>query len=620
MLRTVFNRRLLALGACVFIAGFFLLVRLGMLHFSPRIAVIPPPDRHEFVRRGFVRDSKGNVLAMSLECRSLYVNPSEIDNSEESAKKIAQALSLNAEEVLKRLSQQNKRFVWIKRKLSEEELTRVVNLDLKGVHYKKEYIRVYPQGDLASHVLGFANADNLGVEGVEYKYDDVLTSYEGEIFAPDKGDFRCGNSVNLTIDRNIQEIAQENLAAAVKDTGAKQGSVIITEVNSGRILALAKYPGFDPNAYMHSTAAERSFFSVTEPFEPGSTMKIFSAGAFISYRPSIAGETHVCKGGVDIADAHINCTGVHGKVNLADSITYSCNVGIISDMKNLSSAKWYSYLTAYGFGARTGSEIAGESPGILREVKAWSGLSKYSTSIGQEISVTILQMAAGFGAIGADGIYYSPHIVESVTDTTGSEVIRVKREPKGRIMSVETARELKKMLARVVREGTGKKAAIGYYTVGGKTGTAQKSVRGSYTKDVNISSFAGLAPVDDPDVCIIVVLDEPKGVTAGSVVAAPVFASIAERVLPYRGVTLSKPAVTQMRKARTQDYVWNSGMPDFKGKSLPESVKIIAAIQAKIPIHISVEGSGAVVGQKPAAGSPLSANDTIILYMRGGNE
>jgi cell division protein FtsI/penicillin-binding protein 2 len=629
--KPVFNSRLLALGVCISIAGLFLIVKLASLHFSSKISLAPVPDRHEYVRRGFVRDSLGNILAMSLECRSLYVNPEEINSPPEIgkqsalppaeiAKKISAALALDENEVLKRVMMKNKRFVWIKRKLSESELSRAADLDLRGVHYKKEYIRAYPYGGLASHILGFVNADNLGVEGIEYKYDDILTSYNNETFSPDKGDFRCGNSVNLTIDRNIQEITERSIEEGVRETGAREGTAIVLEVKTGRILSLAKYPGYDPNAYSRSTAAERSFFGVTEPYEPGSTMKIFSAAAYLSANPALANEVNYCKGGVDISDAHINCTGTHGAVRLADSITYSCNVGIISLMKHLSSAKWYSYIRAYGFGERTGSEIAGESPGILREVKKWSGLSKYSTSIGQELSVTVLQLAAGFSAIANGGVYNQPHIVDSVTDAEGNEIIRRDRKPKGRIMSPQVAAELRKMLARVVREGTGKKAAVSYFVSAGKTGTAQKSVRGSYTKDVNISSFAGFAPYENPEICIVAVLDEPKGNTAGSVVAAPIFASIADKVLPYRGTVLSKPSAHQIRKAQTKDAVWNGGMPDFRGKSLAEAAKIIASIESRIPIHVTVEGNGKVAAQIPAPGTALAPNAAITLTLSGRNE
>jgi cell division protein FtsI (penicillin-binding protein 3) len=621
MIQKVFNHRTLALGLLVSIGGLMLIVRLATLHFSSKIPTLPSPDRHEYVRRGLVKDMKGSILAMSLECRSLYVNPSEIENSEDTAAKLASALGLNADAVLRRITRQERRFVWVKRKLTESEVSRVAAYDLKGIHFKKEYIRAYPHGSLGANLIGFVNADNEGIEGIEYKYDEVLTSYDDYILASDKGDFRSGNSVVLTIDRVIQYAAENAVARAVKDSGAKQGVVIITEVKTGRVLALAKYPTYDLNNYSRSTEAERGFFTVSEPFEPGSTMKIFAAAAILANKPSIANEKFICHGGVDIGDAHINCTGVHGVVNLADSIKYSCNVGVISAIKGVNSSAWYSMMRAFGFGEKTGSEVAGESSGVLRSVKDWSGLSKYSMAIGQEVSVTSLQLAAAYSAIANDGVYNSPYIVESVLNSRGEEIVKKSHTPKGRVVSVDIARELKKMLVRVVDGGTGKKAAIPYYHVAGKTGTAQKSVKGVYSHDKNISSFAGIVPVEDPDVCILIVIDEPQGVTAGSLIAAPVFADVAERVLTVRGVALSPAKSYALQQTRRTDYVYTGGgVPDFRNRTLADAVKILAAVEEKIPIHISVEGSGSVYGQKPDPGTPLAPDDTITLLLRGSDE
>jgi cell division protein FtsI (penicillin-binding protein 3) len=621
MIQKVFNHRILALGLLVSIGGLFLIIRLATLHFSSKIPSPPVEDRHNYVRRGLIKDMKGSILAMSLECRSLYVNPAEIENSEDTAAKIASALGLNPNAVLKRIARQERRFVWVKRKLTESEVSRVAAYDLKGIHFKKEYIRAYPHGTLSANLVGFVNADNEGIEGIEYKYDEVLTSYDDYILASDKGDFRSGNSVVLTIDRVIQYAAENAVVRAVRESGAKQGVAIVTEVKSGRILALAKYPSYDPNNYSRSTDAERGFFTVTEPFEPGSTMKIFAAAAILAARPSVANEKFICRGGVDIADAHINCTGVHGVVNLADSIKYSCNVGVMSAIRSVNSSAWYSMMRAFGFGERTGSEIPGESSGVLRNVRDWSGLSKFSMAIGQELSVTSLQLAAAYSAIANDGVYYTPYIVESVINSRGEEIVKKTHPPKGRAVSVEIARELRKMLVRVVDGGTGKKAAISYYHVAGKTGTAQKSVKGIYSHDRNISSFAGIVPVEDPDVCILIVIDEPRGVTAGSIIAAPVFAEIAARVLPYRGVTYSEAKSYSPVQTRRAEYVFNGGSaPDFRNRTLSDAVKILAAIQEKIPIHISVEGSGKVYGQKPEPGTPIAPNDTITLILRGSNE
>ncbi|HNX60497.1 MAG TPA: penicillin-binding transpeptidase domain-containing protein, partial [Spirochaetota bacterium] len=363
-----------------------------------------------------------------------------------------------------------------------------------------------------------------------------------------------------------------------------------------------------------------SFFTLSEPYEPGSTMKIFAAAAYLSGKPG-SRDTFTCTGAVDIADAHINCTGTHGRIDIYDSIKYSCNVGVISAMHSVSSSTWYSYLRAFGFGERTGNEIAGESPGILRGLKEWSGLSKYSTAIGQEVSVTSLQLAAAYGAIANDGVYYPPYVIEKVADEHGETVFQKKRPPKGRVIPEKLARELKRMLLRVVEGGTGKNASVAFYHAGGKTGTAQKFIKGNYGKDINISSFAGIVPIEKPDVCIIVIIDEPKGVTAGSVVAAPVFSRIASRVLPYRGTGPSRSGQYDIMKSRVKQYaVSGRETPPFVGRTLPDSLKIIAAIQEKIPIHITVEGRGKVYRQSPEPGTALRPDDTILLYLREHDE
>jgi len=618
-MKNVFNRRVVIMGALFLGAAGFFIVRLGMLHFSDRIQTPEPPLRHEYVRRGYIKDSHGAILSMSIDARSLYANPQEIDNPEDVASKLAPLLGVTEQYVLQRVTRHGKRFVWVKRKLSEQTADSVAALDMKGLHFKKEYLRVYPYGSLAANLIGFTNADNVGMEGVEYKFDDTLSTYEDFFFQSNEGDFRCGNSVVLTIDRVVQHAAEKTVRAAVVQTGAKQGVVIISEVKTGKILALAKYPTYDPNNYRAYSSEYRNNFTVSEPYEPGSTMKIFSAAAWLTGRQKGARERWKCDGGIDVMDEHINCTGVHGLVDMYDVIRYSCNVGVVSAMKDLSAGYLYTTFRGFGFGERTTKDIAGESPGVLRELKAWSGLSKYSVAIGQEISVTSLQLAAAYGAIANDGVYFQPYLVQAVEDSNGNVIERTVPKVKGRVVSPEVARVLKGMLSNVVERGTGKNAAPLYYHAAGKTGTAQKSRNGHYVKDLDIASFAGIVPYENPDLCIIVIIDEPKGVTGGSVVAAPYFAQIADRVLPYRGVTLSvKKNAPPLPVSET---VWNgNAVPDFTGRQLFDSVKLLASIQTKYPITYSVEGTGRVVKQTPLPGTPFTASTAITLYCKGNDD
>ena len=613
-MQNVFSRRVLIMGALVLGAACALVVRLGMLHFSTNIPDPEKPDRHSYVRRGCIKDASGSILAMSVDARSLYVNPQEIENPEETAAKLSPLLGVSEQYVLQRIARHGKRFVWLKRKLPDAAADAVAALDIKGLHFKKEYLRVYPYGTLAANLIGFTNADNLGMEGVEYKFDDTLTSYDEFFFESRTGDFRCGRSVVLTIDRMVQYTAEKAVRSAVTQTGAKQGVVIVSETKTGKILALAKYPTYDPNNYRAYSPEHRNNFTVSEPFEPGSTMKIFSTAAWLTGRKKGARERWDCGGGIDIMDAHINCTGTHGSVDIYDSIRYSCNVGVISAMKDVNAGYLYSVFRGFGFGERTTRDIAGESSGVLREVMDWSGLSKYSCAIGQEVSVTSLQLAAAYGAIANDGVYYPPMLVQAVEDERGNVIERTPVSPKGRSVTPEVARTLKGMLANVVERGTGKNAASVWYHVAGKTGTAQKSRGGQYIKDVNISSFAGIVPYENPELCIVVIIDEPKGVTAGSVVAAPYFSQIADRVLPYRGVGAAPVKKMTVPLAGPDPKMNGTALPDFTGRQLYEAVKMLVALQNRAQITYSVEGTGKVVRQEPPAGTALSQPLAITLH------
>lgn len=593
-----------------------LIFRFGMLHFSDRITLEKEPDRHEYVRRGSILDSHGSILAMSVESRSLYANPSEIENPEDVAVKVSAALGMDESSLLVRLANTKKQFVWIKRRLTEEEVDRIAALDFKGLHYKIEYRRVYPHGSLASNLVGFVGTEGYGMEGIEYKYDNELISCPDSIFTAKDSLFRAGNSVVLTIDRVIQYQAEKLLTEVISTSGARQGAVIVTEVKSGKILALAKEPGYDPNDYALYTPFERSFFTVTEPFEPGSVMKIFSVATYSDTHPGV-NPKYYCNGVYSQIDPEIKCTGVHGTVTLADSIRYSCNVGILSSMREIEAVQWYNHLRSYGFGERTLSGISGESSGIFHPVTEWSGRTKYSTAIGQEIGVTSLQLAGAYGAIASGGIYYSPYIVDSVVDSEGKILSREVPQSRGRVMSADLARALRKMLSLVVSSGTGRNAALAEYVAAGKTGTAQKSVHGVYVKGKNIASFAGFAPVENPDCVIVVIIDEPVGDTSGSFVAAPIFARLAERILPFRGNAIrEKQKYTPVTTTNSGYRFTGDLVPEFRGRTLADALRVINAIQEVYPITPIIQGKGRVVEQSPAPGNAIPADGKIVIQLR----
>lgn len=609
-----FKRRVYITGLLAFSIACFFIYKLFDLHFSSRIIISDP--KGGVVKRGYIKDKNGYLLAISIEKNSLFANPEEIVKPEEVAKKISPLINESEEFILSRITKK-KRFVWLKRKIDDEIVEKIKELKMRGLHFQKEFQRVYPHGRLASNILGFVGVDNTGLEGIEYKYDRLLSGEREDNLFVGNSDLIQGYSISLTIDRFIQYISEGAIEEGVRAASAEQGAIVVLEVKSGRILAIAKYPSFDPNFYYNYSYAERRNFTVVDSFEPGSTLKIMALAQLLEQMPPGLGKKFYCEGLIEIGDETIKCTKKHGDVSLDEIIKYSCNSGIINAMKPVKRVALYNLLRRFGFGRKTGVALPGESEGILRPVKEWSGLSKYSISIGQEISVTSLQMVAAFSAIANGGIYQVPTIIESVERDDGSLVQAFYPRTRGRILKAPITKKILKMMHGVVSGGTGKKAQTLYYTIAGKTGTAQKSMkRGGYYADRFIASFIGIAPLESPDLCILVVIDEPKGRNSGGDVAAPVFARIARRILPYRGIKTTGYRVGEPAQKRMQKYSGGKVMPDLRGMLLSEALRVLIAMKKEYNIEYTIIGSGKVYAQSPARNAGLSKNQKIILYLR----
>ncbi len=588
----------------------FFIYRLAALHFSPRIALRPPDE--PALWRGAVEDRRGALLAVTIEKESLFANPVEIKAPEELADRLAPLLGFSRENLIEKL-RRKKRFVWIRRKLDEETAARIKKLGARGLYFKREYLRAYPHGPLAANVIGFSGLDNAGLEGIEYKFNEVLTARG----AGSNGDVASSaGAVALTIDARIQYAAEREIERGARRVGARQGAAVVMEVKTGRLLAVAKYPRFDPNSYWGYSAEERRNSLIVDSFEPGSTLKVFAMASLIEAQPSILKEAFVCRGKIDVADTTIKCTAEHGKLDCDDIIRYSCNVGIIQAMKRIKRENLHALLDRFGFGRETGIELPGEAAGLLRSPGDWSGLSKYSISLGQEVSVTTLQLAAAFGAIANRGVYIYPSIIERIDDENGETVRVFESRVRGRVLRADIAQRLMGMMRGVVQGGTGSRAEIAYYHAAGKTGTAQKSMRrGGYYPDKVIATFVGIAPVRDPELCIVIVLDEPALSTSGGEGAAPVFAAIARGALPFLGIKGRRIAARAPARSADREMKYTSRtMPDFAGLRLHECARILSAMQRSVNISYSFVGTGRVVRQSPGAGSPLENNPRIRLY------
>lgn len=607
----VFRKRVVITGIIAAVAALYFVVKFSSLHFSSKIVV--PQNKNSDVRRGYIKDKNGYILALSIEMNSLYANPEEVTEPEKTARAIAPFVDFPIESLREKLSRK-KRFVWLKRRMDDISTEKIKKLSLPGIYFKKEYRRVYPNSSLASNITGFVGIDGDGLDGIEFSYDSILSGRDAEY-----GDTSppLGKNVVLTIDRFTQHLCESELETAVRASRAKQGVALVMEVKTGRILSLAKYPSYDPNYYSDYTQAERRNFTVIDSFEPGSTMKIISMASILETGRDVLNESYKCEGAIDIADETIKCTGVHGVLKTPDIIKYSCNVGVIKLIKNHKKDTLYSTLKKFGFGSKTDSGFPGETEGILRPVASWSGLSKFSLAIGHELAATSIQLAAAFSAIANGGIYVMPSITESIENPDGTVSQQYYSKTKGRVISKENADILLRLMRGVVESGTGKKAESTYYQTAGKTGTSQKFMikSGSYSDRVT-SSFIGIAPYKNPEVCVLVVIDDPNEAMSGGHVAAPVFSRIVDRVLPYMGIKSEQLKAKPPMQSREKKFKFES-MPDFRGQRLADSVRALIDMQTSHNIEYSISGTGKVFDQKPLPGKKLEQKEKIFLYLRG---
>jgi cell division protein FtsI (penicillin-binding protein 3) len=502
--------------------------------------------------RGTIFDRQGQILAINVEVPSVYAIPALVNDSNAVASKLGKILGVNRHTIRHRL-ESKKNFVWIKRKINPDQVHHLKQLKLEGVGFLSESKRFYPKRHLLGQILGFAGLDNQGLEGIELKYDSSLKGERGWIIVERDAMGRSifpkgleyispsrGKDLVLTIDEVIQHIAERELGTAMQQTSAANGSVIVMDPKTGAILAMAVQPSFNPNNIKRYNAKHWRNRTITDPFEPGSTFKIVAAAAALQEGATTPGELIYCeKGKMKMGGRFIHDHEKYGNLTFAEVIQKSSNIGTAKVAMRLGEEKLYRYIRMFGFGEKTGIDLVGESPGLVREPKRWSGRSLASIAFGQEISVTPIQLITAYAAVANGGWSVQPHIVSEVREPDGVALKRFSAEARRRVLNPETARGLAKILeGTVAKGGTGEKAALKGFSVAGKTGTAQKVDPDTkrYSSREFISSFVGFVPSDDPLLVILVVVDSPDGEAWGGSVAAPVFKRIAEQSLEYLGV------------------------------------------------------------------------------------
>ncbi|TKJ35380.1 penicillin-binding protein [bacterium (candidate division B38) B3_B38] len=499
-------------------------------------------------KRGRIYDRNGKELAVNVEMTSIYALPTEVTNPSQTASKLAKVLPVKRSILEKRL-RSNKSFVWIERKVEPEPTQQIRELKLPGIGFLKEDKRYYPQGKLASHVIGFAGVDSQGLNGLEHLYDREIRGESGmeltlidakrRDFLPEgitRKEATSGNDIVVNIDAIIQYIAEKELAETVRTTGAKGGSVVIMNPRSGEVLAIANQPDYDPNNFARYSESSWRNRAVTDIYEPGSTFKILLLAMALEEKVVGLDDHFYCgEGGIEVAGSYIRDHKPYGVLSTKQIIEYSSNVGAIIIGSRIGKQKLYHHVQRYGFGKKTRIDLPGESGGIVLPFRKWSGVSVGSISIGQEICVTPLQLLTIASAIANEGYVMKPRVVKKVLSRRGELLNEFSPSPVRRIISPQTAQQLLNIMIAVVERGTGTAAKLPGYIIAGKTGTAQKfdPVAQRYGPDKYVASFIGFLPANDPVIAMIVVIDEPQGSYYGGEVAAPLFKEIAQQLVKY---------------------------------------------------------------------------------------
>jgi cell division protein FtsI/penicillin-binding protein 2 len=548
--------------------------------------------------RGLILDRNGKELAVSLDVDSAFAEPGAIDDAAAAARRLAPLLGLETAELRGRLMS-DRSFVWLKRKITPDLRRRIEALGLGGVGFARESRRFYPKRTLAAHVLGSTGMDDQGLGGLEYAYDARIKGTPGRIRALRDGrggrvldrareEPKPGDGLVLTIDEVIQHMVERELDQAM-GAGAAGAAAVVLHPETGEILALASRPTFDPNNYGAARDAARRNRAVTDYYEPGSAFKIVTAAVALDSGRVHPNEVIWCENGSIVVARHRYDEDrlPYGNLTFTEVLAKSSNVGAIKVARRLRPADFLEGIRAFGFGRRTGVELPGESPGMLRDLQAWSGLSQASLSIGQEIGVTTLQLAAMMGAIANDGVWRRPRLVRSIL-AAGGERHAVPEPPEAarRTVSAKTARTLRRMLRSVTgAEGTGRAAAVPGYSVAGKTGTAQKvDQTGRYARGRHVAWFAGLVPVEEPALAIVVMVDEPGGPRFhGGDVSAPVFARIAAPALKYLGVPPDDDGTLVFDRSLPARGAGRAAPPAARRASLAATASLTAA--ATLPAH-----------------------------------
>lgn len=575
-------------------------------------------------KRGVIYDRFGHELAMSVMVDSAFAVPTEVKDLPTAIALVTRITGDDYNVVLADC-RAHKTFCWVARKADDETIQRIDSLHLQGIHFQKEPKRFYPARDLAAQVLGAVGMEDSGQSGIEHEFDEQLSGRPGKMFIsvdarkqwfsdvetqPDPGD-----NVVLTIDKNIQYIAEKELDQAMHDTKSVAGTVIVENPHTGEVLALANRPTFNPNLRKQIKPETLTNRAVSYVYEPGSAFKVVTISAALEEKLTNPNELVDCQmGSIVYNGMRIRDSKAHGVLPVWGVLAASSNVGTIKIALRLGEERYYKYIRAFGLGQQTGIELPGETRGITKPPSRWSKVSIAAISIGQEVGVSPIQLAAVISTLANDGVYVAPRIVAGTVEPQSTpQTVAFHPAESHRVISSFTAAEMRSMMQRVVLEGTARRALLDGYTAGGKTGTGQKidPATGAYSKTKYNATFAGFAPLNNPQVVVAVILDSPVGLHQGGQVSAPVFRRIAQQVLEYMHVPHDLPLDSKhqllLARSKVKDKDLDDDTPDHPGEPLETAEVNEAAKPAN---------AGAAMGRPPRPADSESATSIVPAAMR----
>jgi cell division protein FtsI (penicillin-binding protein 3) len=629
------NSRLYLLGAmlllwCLAICG--RLVYLQIFQYGGFVKQAEHQQQREIplsAKRGVIFDRAGHELAMSVLVDSAFAVPTEVKDLPTAVSLITRITGDDRNVVLADC-RNHKTFCWVARKADDETIERIRSLNLQGIHFQKEPKRFYPARDLAAQVVGTVGMEDSGQSGIEHAFDDELRGRAGKMlisvdarrqwFSDVEKQPEAGENLVLTIDKNIQYIAEKELDEAIHDTKAIAGTVIVENPHTGEILALANRPTFNPNLRKQITPGALTNRAVSYVYEPGSTFKLVTISAALEEKLTNPDEVFDCQmGSIVYNGMRIRDSKPHGLLPVWGVLAESSDVGSIKIALRLGEDRFYKYIRAFGFGQQTGIELPGETRGMTKPVSRWSKVSIAAISMGQEIGISAIQLAGLVSTFANDGVWVAPRIVAGKVEPQGSpQTVAFHPGVSRRVISSYTAAEMRSMMQKVVLEGTGRKAILEGYTSAGKTGTGQKvdPATGAYSKTKYVASFAGFAPLNNPQIVVAVILDSAVGLHQGGQVSAPVFHRVSQQVLEYLHTPHDLPLAPQhqlLLASRTQDKDLEEGTPDHPGEPLETADVNSDATKPNVPrapATAAADSSGKIVQAAMRQREPVLSETT----------